>query len=267
MDVEVFIHPTCATCHRLINLLKEWGYLSRVRVIDTSRDPYVAIRRGVRSVPSIFIDGELVFAGIVDFEELRRILEGGLSKGEPEITTEELVGKFFNGVLDSVATALWLYINEDCEAFLRDRDFILGITNLSLVENRDRLLEELRRELVGSCTDYINELEESFHEVITKNLAREIYWLHGKPLSWVEVSRLYPREILAHWMLVRSALGRVGLRMHGLNEEGFRLKVEKTWRYMEKNFDKAMEAIVKEQERIFSQREYWEILEKLGKNS
>jgi predicted thioredoxin/glutaredoxin len=262
VDVEIFIHPTCATCHRLINSLKEWGYLDKVRLIDTSRDPYIAIKRGVRSVPSIFINGELVFAGVVDFKELRRIMEGGIGASRVGISDEELVSRFFNGILDSVSTALWLYINEDCGAFLKDEGFVLAMTNLSLAENKGELMGRLREVLGDGCGGYIEEMEDHFHAVITRNLAREIYWLHGKPLSWSEVSRLYPMEVLAHWMLIRSALGRVGLRMRSIGDERFRAKVKRTREYMERNFDEAMKLVAKEQERILGEKGYWDTLER-----
>ncbi|WP_243675194.1 thioredoxin family protein [Vulcanisaeta distributa] len=149
-NIEVFIHPTCSTCHTLIRLLKQWGgYLDRVRVIDTSRDPYTAMERGgVRSVPSIFINGELVFAGIVDFKRLKALLDGEYLGNRFEGDLRELEERFFRGgILDSVATALWLYVNEDCDAFLRDKEFVMAITNLSVYSDREELYNELRKYL------------------------------------------------------------------------------------------------------------------------
>lgn len=249
IGVEIFIHPTCTTCHTLLRLLKQWGYLDKVRIIDTSRDPYVALERGVRSVPSIFINGELLFAGIVDFKRLKAILDGEYSRETINSDLGELEDMFFKGVLDSVATALWLYINEDCNAFLRDRDFVMAITNLSIFGNREELYEKLSKYLSEpvNCREAINKREERFLAVITRNFAREIYWLHNKPLSWREVSKLYSREVIAHWMIVRSALGRVGLRTHSLDEDGFREKVGRVYDYMGNVFDEFMKQVVDEQ--------------------
>ncbi|MGC9153301.1 MAG: thioredoxin family protein [Vulcanisaeta sp.] len=266
-NVEIFVHPTCSTCHTLIRLLKQWGYLDRVRIVDTSRDPYIAVERGVRSVPSIFINGELVFAGIVDFKRLKVLLDGEYSGNRFEGDLTELEERFFKGVLDSVATALWLFVNEDCDAFLRDRDFVMAITNLSVFSNRDEAYEMLHKYLsnVDACRDAITRREERFLAVITRNFAREIYWLHNRFVSWGEVSKLYSKEVIAHWMIIRSALGRVGLRVYPISNERFREKVDKVYDYMSRVFDEHMSQVVKEQSEIFSDGEYVEIFDKLIK--
>ena len=265
LNVEVFVHPTCSTCHTLLKLLKQWGYLDRVKVIDTSVDPYIAVERGVRSVPSVFINGELIFAGIVDFKKLKTILDGEFSGNSLDVSIEEVEERFFRGVLDSVATALWLFVNEDCDAFLRDKDFVMAITNISVLSNRDGIYENLRRHLgdINRCREAIMRREDKFLSVITRNFAREIYWLHGKFLDWSEVSRLYPREVIAHWMIVRSALGRVGLRLHPIGEERFWSKVVKIYEYMSRTFDDYMKQVIEEQDSIGSDREYVEILDKV----
>ncbi len=266
--MEIFIHPTCSTCHTLIRLLRQWGYLDRVRVIDTSRDPYTAMERGVRSVPSIFINGELVFAGIVDFRRLKAILDGEYSNNKFEGDIKELEERFFRGVLDSVATALWLYVNEDCEAFLRDREFTMAIMNISIYNNREEAYDELRKYLSNddTCRESIRSREEKFLAVITKNFAREIYWLYNKFLSWGEVSRLYSKEVIAHWMIIRSALGRVGLRVYPINNRRFSEKVEKVYEYMSKTFEDYLRQVIEEQTNIFSDSEYVEVIDNAVKS-
>ena len=267
-NIEIFVHPTCSTCHTLIRLLRQWGYLNRVRIIDTSKDPYTAMERGVRSVPSIFINGELVFAGVVDFKRLKVLLDGEFSSNRFEGGLEELEERFFRGVLDSVATALWLYVNEDCDAFLRDREFTMAIMNITVYSNRDEAYNELRKYLSdgNACRESIRRREDRFLAVITKNFAREIYWLHGRFLSWDEVSKLYSREVIAHWMIVRSALGRVGLRVYQISNDRFREKVERVYEYMSRTFDDYMRQVVEEQTNIFSDSEYIEVIDNAVKS-
>ncbi|WP_243679558.1 thioredoxin family protein [Vulcanisaeta souniana] len=187
--------------------------MDKVKVIDTSKDPYTAMERGVRSVPSVFINGELVFAGIVDFKKLKALLDGEYLSQRFEGDLRELEERFFRGILDSVATALWLYVNEDCDAFLRDKEFVMAITNLSVYSDREELYNELRKYLsnANTCKEAIRNREDKFLAVITRNFAREIYWLHNRFLNWNEVSKLYSREVIAHWMIIRSALGRLVL--------------------------------------------------------
>ncbi|ADN51254.1 glutaredoxin, partial [Vulcanisaeta distributa] len=54
-----------------------------------------------------------MFAGIVDFKRLKALLDGEYLGNRFEGDLKELEERFFRGVLDSVATALWLYVNED----------------------------------------------------------------------------------------------------------------------------------------------------------
>ena len=267
-NIEIFVHPTCSTCHTLIRLLRQWGYLDRVRIIDTSKDPYTAMERGVRSVPSIFINGELVFAGVVDFKRLKVLLDGEYSSNRFEGDLEELEERFFRGVLDSVATALWLYVNEDCDAFLRDREFTMAIMNITVYSNRDEAYNELRKYLSdgNACRESIRRREDRFLAVITKNFAREIYWLHGRFLGWDEVSKLYSKEVIAHWMIVRSALGRVGLRVYQISNERFREKVERVYEYMSRTFNDYMRQVIEEQTNIFSDSEYIEVIDNAVKS-
>ena len=250
MLIEIFIHPTCPTCNTLLRLLRQWGFIDKVRIIDVSRDPYPAFERGVRSVPSIFIDGKLVYAGIVDFERLRRILEEGLSRRAVRLGLDELLERFFRGVLDSVATALWLYLTEDCASFFNDPQFTAAMMGIADSTFKDEMLAELRGHLEARCGEYVGDLEEHFLRVISKNFARELYWLHGRRLTWGEVSRLYTLEVLAHWAMVRAALGRVGLRVFRLSDGRFRSKIEKLRSFLESNFDRVMVEVEEEQEAL-----------------
>ncbi|MFP3485458.1 MAG: glutaredoxin [Vulcanisaeta sp.] len=213
----------------------------------------------------MFINGELIFAGIVDFKKLKAILDGEFSSNSLNLSIEEIEERFFRGILDSVATALWLYVNEDCDAFLRDKDFVMAITNISTLSNRDEVFENLRKHLgdINRCREAIMRREDKFLSVITKNFAREIYWLHGKFLDWSEVSKLYPREVIAHWMIVRSALGRVGLRLHSISEERFWSKVMRVYEYMSRTFNDYMRQVIEEQDNISNDEEYIGILDKV----
>ena len=245
MDIEIFVHPTCSTCHALLRRLHRWGLLDRVRIIDTSKDPYITIERGVRSVPSIFINGELAFAGVMDFEEVRNALLGNALTRSSSPSENELVQAFMRGVLDSVATALWLYVNEDCGAFLRDKATLKAMMGIGDKEFDE--FEAIIRSM--NCAQLISSNEESFLRVISTNFAREIYWVLGR-MSWATIKDLYSREAVAHWMIVRSALGRVGLRPHRLSEPGFASKVDRVYGYLEQRFDELMDKVSKEQDEI-----------------
>lgn len=249
MNIEIFVHPTCSTCHTLIRLLGQWGYLRHVKIYDTSVDPHLALERGVRSVPSIFIDGNLVFAGVVDYKRLKEILSTGLTRDSSRLSDDELIERFLRGVLDSVATALWLYINEKCSAFARDEKFLAAITNLTLFnsENLYRLIKLLNNDEV--CTGLVHGNKERFLRVIATNFVREVYWLSGR-VKWGEVKDKYSIQSLAHWAMVRGTVSRVGLIPHSLSDPVFRGKVEDLWTYISEHFDEIMERVSNEQEEL-----------------
>ncbi|ABW01110.1 thioredoxin family protein [Caldivirga maquilingensis] len=249
MEVEVFVHPTCSTCHSLIRLLKQWGFIDKVKIYDTSIDPHAALERGVRSVPSIFIDGDLVFAGVVDFKRLKSILDTGLHTERVMLSDEELIERFLRGVLDSVATALWLYINVNCRAFTNDVKFLKAITNLSTYSdgNLNRLVDILKND--GNCRSIVENNKERFLRVIATNFTREVYWLNGK-VNGTDVLGNYNLQSIAHWAMVRGSVSRVGLVPHSLNDDEFRGKIEELWSYIKAHFDELMSRVASEQEEL-----------------
>ena len=249
MEIEVFVHPTCSTCHSLIRLLKQWGFINKVKIYDTSIDPHTALERGVRSVPSIFIDGDLVFAGVVDFKKLREILNTGLFTERVTLGDEELIERFLRGVLDSVATALWLYINVNCRAFTNDVRFLKAITNLSTYDdgNLSRLINILNDN--ARCRSIVEDNKERFLRVIAINFTREVYWLNGK-VNGADIISNYNLQSVAHWAMVRGSVSRVGLVPHSLNDDEFRGKIEELWSYIRVHFDELMSRITSEQEEL-----------------
>ncbi|MGC9136395.1 thioredoxin family protein [Caldivirga sp.] len=249
MEVEVFVHPTCSTCHSLIRLLKQWGFINKVKIYDTSIDPHMALERGVRSVPSVFIDGELVFAGIVDFKKLKDILNTGLLTERVALSDDELISRFLRGVLDSVATALWLYINVNCRAFTNDVKFLRAITNLSTYDdgNLNRLIEILKDD--EKCRSIVENNKEKFLRVIATNFTREVYWLNGK-VNDTDALGNYNLHSVAHWAMVRGSVSRVGLVPHSLSDCEFRGKIEELWSYIRVHFNELMDKVASEQEEL-----------------
>jgi len=109
-------------------------------------------------------------------------------------------------------------------------------------------------------------IPEYTHWIIVRSaLGRVGLRLH--PISeerfWSKVMKVYPKEVIAHWMIVRSALGRVGLRLHPISEERFWSKVMKVYEYMSHTFNDYMRQVIEEQDSIGSDREYVEILDKV----
>ncbi len=119
MKIEVFTHRNCTECHILLDYLKEKGLIEKVEIIDTEKYPFLAFERGVISTPSVFVDGNLIFAGKVDFDKLDDILKG--NKVESAILEDQLLEKLMEGIVDSFAATAWIYVNRDLSLFVEQK--------------------------------------------------------------------------------------------------------------------------------------------------
>ncbi|EZQ06970.1 thioredoxin family protein [Candidatus Acidianus copahuensis] len=249
MNVEIFTHKNCTECSLLLEFLEQKGLLGKVKVIDTELYPFIALERGVISTPSVFIDGKLIYAGTVDFEEFASLLSG--NKVEKRIDKEDLADKLMYGITDSFAATAWIYVNRDFDSFMAQKDFVKAVTGLVLVENNDEAYEYLRNIMIKEGEKYLSKWEERMIRNISSNFIRELYWLYGIKLNVKEVMEKYPLETFAHWLMVRGgAVGRVGLRIHNLTEKDLLERVKKIYIFTLTNYDTLWEKVKKEQDAI-----------------
>lgn len=251
MKVEIFTHRTCTECNMLLEFLEQKSLLGKVTVIDTELYPFIAFERGVISTPSVFIDGKLVFAGVVDYEELEKLLRGENVK--VTINKDELVQKLMFGIINSFAATAWLYVNRDFDAFMAQRDFVLAVTSLSLVDQQtaNEYYNYLRNVMVKEGEKYLEEWKDKMLRVIAANFIRELYFLYERKLSNEEIMSKYPLEVFAHWLMIRGGtVGRVGLRIHPLSEKGTLNRISEAYVYMLSNSSSLWDKIIKEQEEL-----------------
>jgi predicted thioredoxin/glutaredoxin len=235
----------------LLEFLEQKGLLGKVTVIDTELYPFIAFERGVISTPSVFIDGKLVFAGVVDYEELEKLLRGENVK--VTINKDELVQKLMFGIINSFAATAWLYVNRDFDAFMAQRDFVLAVTSLSLVDQQtaNEYYNYLRNVMVKEGEKYLEEWKDKMLRVIAANFIRELYFLYERKLSNEEIMSKYPLEVFAHWLMIRGGtVGRVGLRIHPLSEKDTLNRISEAYVYMLSNLSSLWDKIIKEQEEL-----------------
>ncbi|BDC19713.1 thioredoxin family protein [Acidianus sp. HS-5] len=249
MKVEIFTHRNCTECNLLLEYLDQKGLLGRVQVIDTELYPFLALERGVISTPSVFIDGKLVYAGTVDFQEFERLLQG--EKVVRKINKDELVDKLMYGIVDSFAATAWLYVNLDFDSFMAQKDFVMAVTGLVLSEDSDELYNYLRNLVIKNGAEYVKKWEDRMLRNISSNFVREIYWLYNSKLSLEEIKAKYPIEVFAHWLMVRGgSTGRVGLRIHPLTEKDTMERISRAYIYMLNNYDQLWDKVEKEQKSL-----------------
>jgi predicted thioredoxin/glutaredoxin len=250
MKIEIFTHRNCIECNILIEWLERKNLLSKVQIIDTELYPFLAAERGVLSTPSVFIDGKLIYAGVVDYEEFERILEENKIILKI-IDKEELVNKLMNGIVNSFAVTAWIYINRDFDALLAQKDFVLAITGLVFSDNAEEGLNYLRNIMLKEGEKYLEEWKERMIRNIANNFIRELYWLYERKLELNEMKNKYPIEVFAHWLMVRGgAIGRVGLRIHKLSDINVMKRILEVYSYIIDNYDKIWDKIISEQNAI-----------------
>jgi predicted thioredoxin/glutaredoxin len=249
MKVEIFTHRNCTECHIVLDFLKEKGLLDKVDVIDTEKYPFMAFERGVISTPSIFVDGELIFAGQVDLVELEKILNG--EKINKKISEQDLINKLMEGIVDSFAATAWIYVNNDLPHFVEQKDFVMAVTGIINDEKRDELYEALKEGVKANGIELLDKWKERMKRNISSNFIREMYWLYQRKLSKEEVSSKYPLEVFAHWLMVRGgALGRVGLRIYPLSDSAVLSRISEVYLYVFENYDQLWNKVINEQRKL-----------------
>ncbi len=252
---EVYSHLTCPTSYRLFKRLLERGVVGRVVVRDVGLDLFAGVSRGVVSVPSIFYRGGLIYSGYFDVEEVLRVVEGGDLPVLEEFDYGEGSVLAMEGVLDSYATALWLYLTDSIESILLLRPFIESVSRHIFYRGRSP-------ESYGELARGVRELYDSerslyverLRDIVARNIVREVIWLGRDPMRYREKIDL---EYLEHLLLARAALGRIGLFM-GYNIEAHRKRVEELYQHLRETWEEHVEKVEKETKKILGDQQYIE---------
>lgn len=94
---QVFIAPSCPFCpetvRRLLSL-SNWAPGVRLSIIDAALFQEVASRHGVKSVPSVILDGQFRWTGDVDLSELSDLM---LNRDPAQLSAASLLGVIEDG--------------------------------------------------------------------------------------------------------------------------------------------------------------------------
>ncbi|MEM4970770.1 MAG: hypothetical protein QXE01_05910 [Sulfolobales archaeon] len=262
--VEIYSHLTCPTSYRLFKRLVERGVIDRVIMKDVGLDLFAGVVRGIVSVPSIFYNGVLIYSGYFDVDEASRVIESGDLPVLEDFDYAEASVLAMEGILDSYATALWLYLTDSIDSPLSLKPFIEAISRHVFYRNRssesyERLTREIRSLYDSEKSIYIERLR----EIVAKNIVREIIWLGRDPRSY---RGKIDRDYLEHLLLARAALGRVGLFM-GYNIEIHRRRIEELYTHLQKMWDTLAEKVENEVKKILGDKHYIESYFKLQNRS
>ncbi|HWQ16304.1 MAG TPA: hypothetical protein VNL13_00535 [Sulfolobales archaeon] len=251
---KVYSHLTCPTSYRLFKKLRSSGALGSIVLIDTGLDPFGAISSNVVSVPAIFYNDTLIYSGYFDVDEaVNTISTGSLPSLEDFDYTEASV-MAMEGLLDSYATALWIFLTDRIESPFGLRSFIEAVSRHVFYKHRsNESYERLRRETIDLYRSERNLYLERLREVVARNVIREIIWLGKDPNIYRE--EISP-EYMEHLLLARTAIGRIGLFMGYGGEKIHGERVRDLYTYLTNRWRDIVESVLKETKKILGDSEY-----------
>jgi predicted thioredoxin/glutaredoxin len=211
MVLTAYIHTTCPHSRELLALLDETGLRGSTVIIDAGNAPFDTFRHGILSVPSLFADNNMVISGAFDIERLRKYL----NLYSPVIPDDETLFRgIINSATDNVGIAAYLYLYEEPGILFQNPDYLLATSGLIwiVVPDKGVFMEKLRTLTEFRLPGFLLEKTHLFHKVIALNFLREVYWMSGKMYDETILKQLYTPEAFVHWLMIRPAVGRIGIR-------------------------------------------------------
>ncbi len=251
--ITVYSQLTCPTSYRLFKKLRSSNALDKISLIDTGIDPFGAISRSVVSVPAVFYGDTLIYSGYFDVDEAVGVITTGSLPSLEDFDYDEASVRAMEGLLDSYATALWIFLTDRIESPLRLRSFIEAVSRHVFYKHRS--VESYRRLVKETIDLYEGEKGlylERLREMVAKNIVRELLWLKKDP-SYVE---RIDASYLEHLLLARTAMGRIGLFMGYSSEKIYVERIRDLSRYLTERWKELGENVSRETTRILGDEEY-----------
>ncbi len=254
MLLEVFVHPQCHVCHRLLKELEELQGKHpsvELKIIDVERNPYEAQQRKILGVPVTYIDGSLAFVGAPPRPELEAYLKGG-SEQATETKDPATLTELAADALGSISTtAIRFYLYGDFESLFQNTTLsarLMKIRDWSAIDEKS-----LRENLTKNQDSLLETRKKVFFEKIASEFVREIYWLYDEYPSRDAIERLYPSAVFAHWLMTRASMGgRIGQSVRRLADRPLMNRIEAARKYMLDNYEELCRKVAEQQESINS---------------
>jgi predicted thioredoxin/glutaredoxin len=254
MLLEVFVHPRCHVCHRLLKdleTIRKKDPSVELRIIDVERNPYEAQQRKILGVPVTYIDGSLAFVGAPPTPILETYLRGG-SEQTAETKDPATLTELAVDALSSISTtAIRFYLYGDYESLFQNTTLSARLMKISDWNAIDETA--LRENLAREHDSLIEARKKVFFEKIASEFVREIYWLYDNYPSREEIDRLYPPAVFAHWLMTRASMGgRIGQSVRRLTDRTLMNRIEAARKYMLDNYEDICRKVAEQQESISS---------------
>ncbi|MEZ0289929.1 MAG: hypothetical protein ABWJ42_02420 [Sulfolobales archaeon] len=219
--------------------------MDKVEIYDVGLDPYRAVSKRIVSVPSIYINNRLYYAGVFSVTEATRVIEREEIPVEETFDYDKAVERIMLGFLDSSYIVVNLFLYNDPERIFQFRDFIEAVSRYVFYKYRD---EENFENLKKRFLEYTESKREYFNnelvKVLGKILVRDLvytYW-PDKPLE----NYFNNSQRILFYLYAKNSLGRVGLLAGYTNDlipKDLRYRVELLRDFIDKSWDSLVNTI------------------------
>jgi predicted thioredoxin/glutaredoxin len=191
--IEVVIHHTCASSHKLYSALKG-------KPIKWTPATISHLRAMALGIPAVYADGRLVLVDPVKPEDVEALLAG---RNEGGLGVEEAVENFAAGVLYNQSLLSLALLHKSFKPLL-DRELVEVLTR-ARYRGRLEAAGEAARAIAERDAELFAENYERMVKAAAYGLVRELYWLGLRP---GDVDEKYA----ALWLLAKATVGRIGLQ-------------------------------------------------------
>ncbi len=239
--MRIFIHKTCPTSQKILEILRDLGVLGMAEIIDVENEPLYLISLGFVHVPAILVDNQIFDYGPIKFDEFEKsIIDYRLKIEEipKKLSRDDLINILYEDILDNLFLSLSVFLREKVSIVLKYKPTMTKITRH--IDKQD--LNNFIKYVENNDYDLYKEIEEKLIKYIAFSFIRELFWIHNRKISIENFDRLYPLPVFVHWVLARSSISRVGLicditKNHKIRNKIFLIRqiIQEKWeRYWEK---------------------------------
>lgn len=235
--ITVYLHPRCSDSYKVFMFLKEKNYLDKVKVVNTERQPLLAVEKSVLGVPAFELDGEVVLQGWVSMDDVEEFFENGKVSVKD---FDEGFDRLLKSVWSTFAVASVIFVAGTLDVLVGAERFLLSASGGFFLRDRDGFLRYLENRIRETGFD---EVVRGLLRSILGNFLRDVYWMFGKAPNREFVEKL-GFEFFRSWLYSRASIGRVFVPQ---SFGGADDRVALAWEYVLKRADRVGPEIVEEQ--------------------
>ncbi|MGC8573401.1 MAG: hypothetical protein C0171_05460 [Caldisphaera sp.] len=249
--IKIYFHPTCATSHELIVNLYNKGYLDKVEIYNLLKP---LENRFVWSVPWLVKDNEPVGTDPISDDEVINIIEN------KDIIIENPVESFMMSILHSSYASSIAILHKDLSLLIND-----SIIKASIRYGHSNVnINDLKNELIENKDKLLQEYRDKIRRALSVSFVRELYWSKSGNIDSNDIVKYSDPTIVGLWLLSKGSIGRIGLPKRPLIFND--IDVKEVSAFVQKRGKGLLEKIKEEQENIYNDKLYWEILERSKKD-